>query len=245
MNCQKVPEDLTDHQLLFLSDIFPTGYMAVEQCGVQRDDTVAVWGCGPVGQFTIRSAFLLGASKVIAIDDRKKVPDRLRMAEEAGAITVDMSEDSVYECLQDLTGGMGPDICIDAVGLEAHGATAFENAYDKAKNWMFLESDRPHVIRQVINACRKAGTVSLAGVYGGLVDKIPMGALMNKGLTLKTGQTHVHKYVPRLVEHIRKGDIDPSFVVTHRIPLSQAKHGYDIFREKKEGCIKVVLDPAA
>jgi threonine dehydrogenase-like Zn-dependent dehydrogenase len=244
VNCQKMPEDLTDEQLVFLSDIFPTGYMAAEQCNIQPDDTVAIWGCGPVGQFTIRSAMLLGAGKVIAIDDEKLVPERLQMARDAGAITVDISDEYVYERLLDLTGGIGPDVCIDAVGMEAHGYSA-DAVYDKIKTNLMMETERPHVLRQAINCCRKGGTLSIPGVYGGYADKIPMGALMNKGLTIKTGQTHVHKYVPRLLDRIRKGEIDPSFVITHRIPLSQAPRGYEMFRDKKDGCIKVVLDPAA
>lgn len=245
VNCQKMPADLTDHQLLFLSDIFPTGYMAVEHCNVQPDDTVAVWGCGPVGQFTIRSAFLLGAGQVIAIDDEKKVPERMRMARDAGAITVDMHDEHVYDRLLDLTGGIGPDVCIDAVGMEAHGYTTLGGIYDKVKTNLFMQTERPHALRQAINCCRKGGTVSIPGVYGGLADKIPMGALMNKGLTIKTGQTHVHRYVPGLLDRIRQGEIDPSFVVTHRLPLTQAPHAYEIFRKKQDGCIKVVLDPAA
>ena len=244
MNCQKMPEDLTDHQIVFLSDIFPTGYMAAEQCNIQPDDTVAVWGCGPVGQFTIRSAMLLGAGRVIAIDDESMVPERLQMARDAGALTIDIHDEYVYDRLLDLTGGIGPDACIDAVGMEAHGYSA-DAFYDKVKSMAMMGTERPHVIRQAINCCRKGGTVSIPGVYGGLSDKIPMGAMMNKGLTIKTGQTHVHKYVPKLLEHIRKGEIDPSFVVTHRLPLSEASHAYNIFREKKDGCIKVVLDPAA
>jgi threonine dehydrogenase-like Zn-dependent dehydrogenase len=245
VNLQKMPEDLTDHQLVFLSDIFPTGYMAVEQCGVQPDDTVAVWGCGPVGQFTIRSAMLLGAAQVIAIDDRAKVPERLKMAEDAGAITIDMRDEYVYDRLLDLTAGLGPDICIDAVGMEAHGSTIVEHLYDKVKTNLFMETERPAAVRQAIMCCRKGGTVSIPGVYGGWSDKFPLGALMNKGLTIKTGQTHVHKYVPELLKLVQDGKIDPSFVVTHRLPLSEAAHGYDIFRGKKDGCIKVVLDPAA
>jgi len=244
VNCQVMPTDLHDHQLVFLSDIFPTGFMAVEQCDVQPDDTVAVWGCGPVGQFTIRSAMLLGAGRVIAIDDEKKVPERLKMARDAGAMTVDMHEEDVYEKLLDLSDGAGPDICIDAVGMEAHGSNALENAYDKVKTNLFMESDRPTVVRQAIECCRKAGTVSIPGVYGGLSDKIPLGALMNKGLTIKTGQTHVHRYIPKLLNYIRDGAFDPSFVVTHRVPLTQADRAYTIFREKNDGCIKVVLDPA-
>lgn len=244
VNLQKMPQDLSDDQLVFLSDIFPTGYMAAEQGNIQPDDTVAVWGCGPVGQFTIRSAFLLGAGKVVAIDDEGRVPERLKMARDAGAITIDMRDEYVYERLLDLTGGIGPDVCIDAVGMESHGFT-LDAFYDKVKTMAMMETERPHALRQAINCCRKGGTLSVPGVYGGYADKIPLGALMNKGLTLKTGQTHVQKYVPMLLERIRKGEIDPSFVVTHRMPLSQAPKGYDMFRHQKDGCIKVVLDPAA
>jgi threonine dehydrogenase-like Zn-dependent dehydrogenase len=242
VNLQKMPGDLTDHQLVFLSDIFPTGYMAAEQANIQPDDTVAVWGCGPVGQFTIRSAMLLKAGKVIALDDEGRVPERLKMARDAGAITVNIRDEYVYDRLLELTGGIGPDVCIDAVGMEAHGFS-FDAVYDKVKAMTMMESERPHVIRQAINCCRKGGTVSIPGVYGGMSDKIPMGAMMNKGLTIKTGQTHVHRYVPKLLEHIRNGDIDPSFVVTHRLPLSQAPRGYKMFNEKTDGCIKIVLDP--
>jgi len=244
VNCQKMPEDLSDEQLVFLSDIFPTGYMAAEHCNIQRDDTVAVWGCGPVGQFTIRSAMLLGAGKVVAIDDQSTVPERLAMARAAGATTIDIHDEYVHDRLLDLTGGIGPDVCIDAVGMESHSYTV-DHYYDKVKTALMMESDRPHVVRQAINCCRKGGTVSIPGVYGGLSDKIPLGALMNKGLTIKTGQTHVHKYVPQLLERIRKGEIDPSFVVTHRLPLSDAPRGYEIFRKRQDGCIKIVLDPAA
>ena len=248
VNCQVLPpetRDLHDHQVLFLSDIFPTGWMAAEHCNIQPDDTVAVWGCGPVGQFTIRSAMLLNAAKVVAIDNGQMVPERLQMARDAGAITIDNSKEDVYERLLELTGGIGPDVCIDGVGMEAHGSNAVEHVYDKVKTMLMQQTERPAVLRQTIECCRKGGTVSIAGVYGGVSDKIPIGALMNKGLTIKTGQTHVHKYVPKLLDLIRQGKIDPSFVVTHRLPLSQAEHGYQIFREKKDGCIKVVLDPAA
>ncbi|HEX8523517.1 MAG TPA: zinc-dependent alcohol dehydrogenase [Tepidisphaeraceae bacterium] len=245
VNCQVMPTDLTDHQLLFLSDIFPTGYMAVQHCNPRPDDTIGIWGCGPVGQFTIKSAFLCNAGRVIAIDNGKMVPERLQMARDAGAITIDNSTEDVYERLLDLTGGIGPDICIDAVGMEAHGSNTLEHIYDKAKTMMMGETERPAVVRQVIECCRKAGTVSIAGVYGGASDKIPVGALMNKGLTIKTGQTHVHKYVPELLDFIRQGRIDPSFVVTHRMPLTQAPQAYHLFREKIDQCIKVVLDPAA
>jgi threonine dehydrogenase-like Zn-dependent dehydrogenase len=245
VNLQKMPDDFTDHQLVFLSDIYPTGYMAAEQANIQPDDTVAIWGCGPVGQFTIRSAMLLNAGRVVAIDDGKMAPERLQMARDAGAITIDMHDEDIYDRLQDLTGGIGPDVCVDAVGMEAHGSTALETAYDKVKTNLFMETDRPHVLRQVLECCRKGGTVSIPGAYGGIADKIPVGALMNKGLTIKTGQTHVHRYIPTLLDHIRQGRIDPSFVVTHRLPLSEAPYGYKIFREKQDGCIKIVLDPAA
>lgn len=245
VNLQKMPEDLTDHQLVFLSDIFPTGYMAAEQADIRPDDTVAIWGCGPVGQFTIRSAMLLGAAHVVAIDDGQKVPERLQMARDAGATTIDMHDEYVYDRLMDMTGGLGPDVCIDAVGMEAHGYYALENLYDKVKTNLFMETERPHALRQAIACCRKGGTVSVPGVYGGFADKIPLGALMNKGLTIKTGQTHVHKYIPKLLDHIRQGRIDPSFVVTHRLPLSEAPAAYAMFREKQDGCIKVVLDPTA
>src|SRR4051812_44156435 len=244
VNLQKVPADLHDHQLVFLSDIFPTGYMAVQHCDPKPDDTVAIWGCGPVGQFAIRSAFLLKAAKVIAVDDGRRVPNRLRMARDAGAITVDMSEEYVYERLLELTGGIGPDICVDAVGMEAHG-WSLDAVYDKVKAMAMMETDRPKVIRQAIHCCRKGGTVSIIGVYGGFADKIPTGALMNKGLTIKTGQCHVHKYVPELLGHIKAGRIDPSFLITHRLPLSQAAEGYKLFRFHQEEAIKIVLDPAA
>ncbi|HEX4124457.1 MAG TPA: zinc-dependent alcohol dehydrogenase [Tepidisphaeraceae bacterium] len=244
VNCQVMPADLPDEKIVFLSDIFPTGYMAVEQCNVQPDDTVAIWGCGPVGQFAIRSAFLLGAGKVIALDDAAMVPERLQMARDAGAITVDIHDEWVYERLQDLSGGMGPDICVDAVGMEAHGYS-IDAFYDKVKSMALMETERPHVVRQAINCCRKGGTVSIPGVYGGVSDKMPLGALMNKALTIKTGQTHVHKYVPKLLDYIREGRIDPSFVVTHRMGLSDAPRAYEMFRDKKDGCVKVVLDPAA
>jgi threonine dehydrogenase-like Zn-dependent dehydrogenase len=244
VNLQKMPAEFTDEQLVFLTDIFPTGYMAAENGNIQPDDTVAVWGCGPVGQFTIRSAMLLGAGKVVAIDDESSVPERLQMARDAGAITIDIHDEYVYERLLDLTGGMGPDVCIDAVGMESHGYTV-DAMYDKVKTMAMMETDRPHALRQAIHCCRKGGTLSMPGVYGGLGDKIPLGALMNKGLTIKTGQTHVHKYVPILLDRIRKGEIDPSFVITHRLPLRDAPRGYEMFKNKKDGCIKVVLDPAA
>ena len=236
----KIPSGLTDEQVLFLSDIFPTGYMAAENCNIQPGDTVAVWGCGPVGQFAIASAFLLGAERVIGID---RFPERLRMArEQSGAETINYEQLDVYDTLMELTGGMGPDACIDAVGMEAH-APGIIGAYDRVKQAMMLETDRPHAFRQAILACRKGGTVSVPGVYGGFDDKIPLGALMNKGLTLKTGQTHVQHYMRPLLERIEKGEIDPSFVVTHRLPLDEASRGYDIFLKKQEECVKVVLKP--
>jgi threonine dehydrogenase-like Zn-dependent dehydrogenase len=235
----KVPSHLSDEQVLFLTDIFPTGYMAAENCHIARGDTVAVWGCGPVGQFAIRSAFLLGAERVVAIDT---VPERLQLAADAGAETLDSMKDNVFERLKYMTGGMGPDACIDAVGMEAHGAN-LDYWYDKAKTMTFMATDRASTLRQAINCCRKGGTVSIPGVYGGFIDKVPMGAAFNKGLTLKMGQTHVHKYLPRLLGHIENGDIDPSFVVTHRVPLDEAPEMYTTFRDKQDGCIKVVLKP--
>jgi threonine dehydrogenase-like Zn-dependent dehydrogenase len=244
VNLQKMPADLHDHQLVFLSDIFPTGYMAVQHCDPKPDDTVAIWGCGPVGQFAIRSAFLLKAGKVIAIDDERRVPNRMKMARDAGAITIDMSDEYVHERLLELTAGMGPDICVDAVGMEAHG-WSLDAVYDRVKAAAMLETDRPKVIRQAIHSCRKGGCVSIIGAYGGFADKIPTGALMNKGLTIKTGQCHVHRYVPELLDRIRKGEIDPSFVTTHRIPLSRAVEAYKLFRFHQDECVKVVLDPAA
>ena len=236
-----VPEGMPDEQVLFLTDIFPTGYQAAEQCGIQPGDVVAVWGCGPVGQFAIKSAYLLGAERVIAID---RVPERLAMAEREGRAEVlnyEIDTDVVEE-LKQRTGGRGPDHCIDAVGLEAHGPTVMGNV-DRAKQMMRISFDRPYVLREAIQACRKGGTVSIPGVYGGFLDKIPFGAAFQKGLTFKMGQTHVRKYIPTLLEHVQRGDIDPSFVITHRLPLEQAAEGYKTFREKEDGCIKIVLKP--
>jgi len=237
----KIPEGMPDEKVLFLSDIFPTGYMAAENCNIQPGDTVAVWGCGPVGQFAIASADLLGAERVIAID---RFPDRLRMAsEKAGAAeTINYEESNVYDTLMELTGGLGPDACIDAVGMEAH-MPGITGAYDRVKQSMMLESDRPYVFRQAVIACRKGGTVSVAGVYGGFDDKIPLGSFMNKALTLKSGQTHVQRYMQPLLEKIRTDEIDPSFVITHRMSLDDAPKGYDIFLHKQEDCLKVVLTP--
>jgi threonine dehydrogenase-like Zn-dependent dehydrogenase len=237
----KVPEELTDEQVLFLSDILPTGYMAAENCNVQPGDTIAVWGCGPVGQFAIKSAFLLGAERVIAID---RIPERLQMAKEkAGAETINYEEvDSVLDTLKEMTGGRGPDACIDAVGMEAHG-TGLQYGYDRMKQAMKLETDRPVAVREAILACRNGGTVSIPGVYGGFVDKLPLGSLMNRSITIKTGQTHVHKYMKPLLERIQKGEIDPSYIITHRFPLEKAPEAFDIFMNKHDECIKVVLKP--
>lgn len=236
----KVPEHLTDEQLLFLTDVFPTGYMAAENCDLQPGDTVAVWGCGPVGQFAIKSAWMLGAERVIAID---RFPERLRLAaEQSGAETLNYEEVDVLEALKEMTGGRGPDACIDAVGMEAHG-TEPDALYDRAKQAVRLETDRPHVLRQAIWGCRKGGTLSIAGVYGGLLDKLPMGAAFNKGLTFRMGQTHVHRYLRPLLERIERGEIDPSFIITHRMRLRDAPHAYEIFKHKADNCIKVVFKP--
>lgn len=235
----KVPAELNDEQLVLLTDVFPTGYMAAEQCGIQLGDTIAVWGCGPVGQFAIRSAFLLGAHQVVAID---QVPERLAMAAQAGARTIDPSTEDVHDKLLEFTGGLGPDACIDAVGMEAHGNT-LGAVYDRVKSSVYMETDRPHVLRQAIHSCRKGGTVSVPGVYGGFGDKIPLGSFMNKGLTLRSGQTHVHRYLPQLLESITSGKIDPSFVFTHRLSLDDAPDAYPMFRDKEHGCIKVLLKP--
>ncbi|MBE9121429.1 glutathione-dependent formaldehyde dehydrogenase [Tychonema sp. LEGE 07199] len=235
----KIPDGLSDEQVLFLTDIFPTGYMAAENCNIQPGDTVAVWGCGPVGQFAIRSAFMLGADRVIAID---RIPERLQMAAAAGAEIINYEEIDAGEAVTEMTGGRGPDACIDAVGMEAHG-TGFDALYDKAKQAVRLESDRPTALRQVILACRKGGTVSIPGVYGGFVDKVPLGAAFNKGLTIKMGQTHVHRYLRPLLDRVQKGEIDPTFVITHRMKLDEAPHAYEIFKQKKDNCIKVVLTP--
>jgi threonine dehydrogenase-like Zn-dependent dehydrogenase len=236
----KVPEDLTDDQVLFLSDIFPTGYMGAEMCNIQPGDTIAVWGCGPVGQFAMKSAFLLGAERVIGID---RFPDRLRMArEKVGAQTLNYEEVDIQDALKELTGGRGPDSCIDAVGLEAH-TPGMVGAYDRAKQALMLESDRPIALRQAIMACRNGGTVSVIGVYGGFIDKFPMGSVMNRSLTIRTGQCHVQRYMRPLLERIQNGDIDPSFVITHHMRLEDAAEGYAIFKDKQDDCIKIVLKP--
>ena len=236
----KVPDNLRDDQVLFLSDIFPTGYMAAEQCNIQPGDVVAVWGAGPVGQFAIKSAFLLGAERVIAID---RFQYRLNFARDrAGAEILNYEEVDIYEELRELTGGRGPDACIDAVGMEAHGP-ALQYAYDKVKTNLMLETDRPIAVRQAILSCRNGGTVSIAGVYGGFVDKFPLGALVNRALTIKTGQTHVHRYLRPLMQRIEKGEIDPSFVISHRLKLQDAPQGYEMFLHKVDDCMKVVLTP--
>ncbi len=236
----KVPESISDEKALFLSDIFPTAYMAAENCNIEAGDTVAIWGSGPVGQLAIRCAYLLGAEKVIAIDH---VPERKVMAHDKGkAEVLDSNDGDLLEKLNEMTGGRGPDACIDAVGMEAHG-TSVDAIYDYAKQAVRLETDRPHVLRQAIQACRKGGTVSIPGVYGGFIDKFPIGAAFSKGLTFKMGQTHVQRYTKPLLERIERGEIDPSFIITHRMNLDQAAQGYQTFDAKKEGCIKVVLKP--
>jgi threonine dehydrogenase-like Zn-dependent dehydrogenase len=236
----KVPTSLDDEQVLFLSDILPTGYMAAENCQIRPGDTIAVWGCGPVGQMAIRSAFLLGADRVIAID---RFPERLALAAAQGRTEVlNYAEVDVPKALREVTGGQGPDACIDAVGLESHGTT-LDAWYDRAKTSMYLATDRPHALRQAIACCRKGGTVSIPGVYGGWLDKFPLGAAFAKGLTLRMGQTHVHKYMPMLLELIEQGDIDPSFIITHRVSLDEAPEMYKTFREKQDACIKVVMKP--
>jgi threonine dehydrogenase-like Zn-dependent dehydrogenase len=237
----KVPDGLTDEQVLFLGDIFPTGWQAAVQCDIQPTDTVAIWGCGPVGQMTIRSAILLGAKQVIAID---RLPERLSMAKAGGAITINFAEESVIERLNELTGGKGPEKCIDSVGMESHVSMGQpDTILDRAKQAVMLESDRPHVLREMFYVCRPAGVISIPGVYGGLVDKIPFGAVMNKGLTIRAGQTHVNRWTDDLLRRIQEGQIDPSFVITHNVSLDQGPEMYETFRDKKDGCIKVVLKP--
>jgi len=236
----KIENGFSDEQVLFLSDIFPTGYMAAEACDIQSGDTVAVWGCGPVGQFAIKSAFMFGAERVIAID---RFPERLRMArEKSGAETINYEEADVLDSLKELTGGRGPDHCIDAVGMEAHSPGPMY-AYDRVKQAMMLETDRPIALREAIMACRNGGTVSVPGVYGGFLDKVPFGSVMNRSLTIKTGQTHAHRYMKPLLERIEKGEIDPSFVITHRMSLDEAPEAYEMFVNKQDECIKVVLKP--
>lgn len=236
----KIPEDIPDEKAVFLSDIFPTGYMGAENCNIRHGDTVAIWGCGPVGLFAIKSAFMLGAGRVIAID---RVPERLALAKQAGAETLNFDEvDSVVDALHDMTGNQGPDSCMDAVGMEAEGHGAIF-ALDRTKQALRLAMDRPLVLRQAILACKKGGTVSVPGVYAGFIDKLPMGAFMNKGLTMKSGQTHMMRYMRPLLERIQNGEIDPSFVISHRLPIDQAPAAYRMFRDKQDRCTKVVLKP--
>jgi len=236
----KIPDGLTDEQVLFLGDIFPTGWQAAVQCDIEPHDTVAIWGAGPVGQMAIRSAVLLGAKQVISIDC---VPERLAMARAGGAVTIDFKEESVVERLKDLTNGKGPEKCIDAVGMESHATRSVDAMYDRVKQAVMLETDRPHVLREMIYVCRPGGTLSVPGVYGGLIDKIPFGASMNKGLTWRMGQTHVNRWTDDLLRRIQEGQIDPSFVITHTVSLEEGPGMYKTFRDKEDGCIKVVLKP--
>jgi threonine dehydrogenase-like Zn-dependent dehydrogenase len=236
----KVPNGLTDDQVLFLSDIFPTGYMAAEFCNIQEGDTIAVWGCGPVGQFAIRSAFMLGAHRVIAIDT---VPERLDMARDTGAETLDHMKDDIYEAIMDKTAGRGADACIDAVGTEPDSTASIAAVVDRIKVATFLGTDQPHVLRQAIHCCRNFGTVSIVGVYGGYLDKVPFGSAINRGLTFRMAQTPVQHYLERLLRHVEEGRIDPAFVITDRGSLADGPALYEKFRDRKDGCIKVVLNP--
>jgi threonine dehydrogenase-like Zn-dependent dehydrogenase len=236
----KVPDSLTDEQVLFLGDILPTGWQAAAQCEIEPHDTVAIWGAGPVGQFCVRSAVMLGARQVVVIDN---VPERLEMAAASGATTINFDDDKVLERINDLTDGKGPEKCIDAVGLEAHATRSLDSVYDRIKQAAMMETDRPHVLREAFYVCRPGGVVSVPGVYGGLVDKIPFGAVMNKGLTIRTAQTHVNRWTDDLLRRIEEGQIDPSFVVTHRVALDDGPDYYKIFRDKEDRCIKVVLYP--
>jgi threonine dehydrogenase-like Zn-dependent dehydrogenase len=236
----KIPDHLSDEQVLFLSDIFPTGYMGAEFCDLKGGETVAIWGCGPVGQFAIRSAFLLGAERVIAIDT---IPERLALARLAGAETVDFMEEDVYDAIMDKTKGRGADACIDAVGTEAEPSSSLMARWDRIKVATFMGTDRPHVLRQAIHCCRNFGTVSVIGVYGGFLDKIPMGSAINRGLTFRMAQTPVQRYLPKLLQYIDEGKIDPTVVITHVAPLEKGPELYETFRDKKDDCIKVVLKP--
>jgi threonine dehydrogenase-like Zn-dependent dehydrogenase len=232
---------LADEQVLFLTDILPTAYQAVESGGVREGDVVAIWGCGPVGQFAIQIGRLLGAERVIAID---RIPERLQMAQKVGRAEVLYYEGiDVVDVLKDLTGGRGPDVCIDAVGLEAHGST-LDAYYDKIKRGLRLTTDYAHVLRQAIQACRKGGTVSIPGVYGGFLDKVPFGAAFGKGLKMVMGQTHVHKYMKPLLERIERGEIDPTCILTHKMRLEDASFAYKLFKQKQDDCIKVILNPS-
>jgi threonine dehydrogenase-like Zn-dependent dehydrogenase len=237
----KVPDGIPDEQVLFLGDILPTGWQAAVQCDIQPTDTVAIWGCGPVGQMVIRSAILLGANQVVAIDH---IPERLSMAEAGGATTINFSEQSVVERLNELTNGKGPEKCVDAIGMESHVTPSQpDTVLDRAKQMLMLESDRPHVLREMIYVCRPGGVISIPGVYSGFADKVPMGPLMNKGLTVRTGQTHVNRWTDDLLRRIEDGQIDPSFVITHSVPLDRGPEMYKVFRDKQDSCIKVVLKP--
>ena len=236
----KVPDGLTDEQVLFLSDIFPTGFMAADFCNLKGGETVAVWGCGPVGQMAIKSAFLLGAERVIAIDT---VPERMELARRSGAIVIDFMDEDIYDKIQDLTNGRGADACIDAVGTEAAATASADSMLDRVKVATFMGTDRPHVLRQAIHCCRNFGTVSIVGVYGGFLDKIPMGSAINRGLTFRMAQTPVQHYLPDLMARIQNGEIDPSFVITHRATLEEGPELYKTFRDKQDGCIKVVMKP--
>jgi len=235
----KVPAGVPDEQVLFLSDIFPTGYMGADMCSIKPGDVIAVWGAGPVGQFAIASAYLLGAERVISID---RFPYRLQMAKERARAweTINYEEENVLERLKELTGGRGPDACIDAVGMEAHGH-GVTYAYDRTKQAMGLETDRPIALREAIMACRNGGIVSVIGVYGGFIDKFPMGSVMNRSLTIRAGQCHVQHYMKPLLERIERGEIDPSFVITHRMRLEEAPEGFDMFVHKRDNCEKIVL----
>ena len=236
----RVPDGLDDEKVLFLSDILPTGYMAAENCDIKPGHVVAVWGCGPVGQFAIQSAYLLGAERVIAID---RFPERLRMARQVSrAETINYEEVDVLDALKTITGGRGPDACIDAVGMEAHGV-GLVGAYDRVKQAMMLETERPNALREALMACRNGGVVSIPGVYGGFLDKMPIGSFMNRSLTLKTGQTHVQRYLKPLLDRVQRGEIDPSVIITHRMPLDEAPDAYKMFRDKQDECVKVVLKP--
>ncbi|HEX9982951.1 MAG TPA: zinc-dependent alcohol dehydrogenase [Thermoanaerobaculia bacterium] len=237
----KIPAGLPDEKVLFLTDVFPTGYFAADNCNIQPGDTVAVWGCGPVGLFSIVSAKMLGAGRVIAID---RFPERLRLAQQAGAEILNYEDVGILDQLKDLTGGRGPDSCIDAVGMEAHGHSP-DAIYDRVKQAMKITFDRPHVLRQALQACRKGGTVSIPGVYAGFLDKVNFGAAFAKALTLKMGQAHVQNYTRQLLERIERDEVDPSFIITHRVSLDEAPEMYRTFRDKQDNCIKVVMRPNA
>jgi threonine dehydrogenase-like Zn-dependent dehydrogenase len=237
----KLTDGVSDEQAIFLGDVLPTGYMAAENCDIQPGDTVAVWGCGPVGLFAIKSAYWLGAERVIGID---RYPDRLKLARDFGADTIDYGRQDVLAALDDMTHGQGPDACIDAVGIEAHG-TSVDAIYDRVKHSLYLTTDRLHALREAIKACRKGGTLSVPGVYGGYLDKMPFGAAFAKGIQFRMGQTHVHRYVKPLMERIERGDVDPCHIVSHRGSLDDAPHLYQLFRDRAEGCTKVVLRPGA